>query len=384
MARSLRACQILHAGPRTGEPGYASRQVSTESEQPQARAKGALLARCTMTARPNFIFLIADDHRYESIGSNGCGEVRTPALDALAASGTVFDGAHCQGSMQPAVCVPSRASLMTGRNIFASSQNPSADDYSGGPYDGPAFAIPPDLATFPQRLRENGYRTHAVGKWHNDRASFARSFSSGERLMFGGMSDHDKVPFQAYDPSGLYPNAAIRFEDGFSTDLFLDSATRFLKEVRSGQPFCLYVAFTAPHDPRTPPDAFAVDPASVSLPPNYLPIHPFDNGEALVRDEELEAFPRSPETIRRHIAEYYGMIAHLDAAIGSLIATLRETGLDRNTIIIYTADHGLALGQHGLMGKQNLYEHSLHVPLMIAGPGIPADRRVPALVWHGD
>jgi arylsulfatase A-like enzyme len=75
----------------------------------------------------------------------------TPTLDALAASGTVFDSAHCQGSMQPAVCVPSRASLMTGRNIFASSQNPSADDYCGGPYDGPAFAIPPELPTFPQR-----------------------------------------------------------------------------------------------------------------------------------------------------------------------------------------------------------------------------------------
>src|SRR4051794_17336365 len=177
-----------------------------------------------MTARPNFIVLIADDHRYESVGCNGCSEVLTPTLDALAAAGTVFDGAHCQGSMQPAVCVPSRASLMTGRSIFASSQNPSADDYSGGPYDGAAFAIPQALPTFPQRLRENGYHTHAIGKCHNDRASFARSFSSGERLMFGGMSDHDKVPYQPCDPTGLYPKDAIRFEDGFSTDLFLESA----------------------------------------------------------------------------------------------------------------------------------------------------------------
>jgi arylsulfatase A-like enzyme len=337
-----------------------------------------------MAARPNFIFLIADDHRYESIAANGCSEVRTPTLDALAASGTVFDSAHCQGSMQPAVCVPSRASLMTGRNIFASSQNPSADDYCGGPYDGPAFAIPPELPTFPQRLRENGYHTHAIGKWHNDRASFARSFSSGERLMFGGMSDHDKVPYQPYDPTGAYPKDAIRFEGGFSTDLFLDSAKRFLTGYRSKEPFCLYVAFTAPHDPRTPPAAFTVDPATVSLPPNYLPIHPFDNGEALVRDEELEAFPRSPEAIRQHIADYYGMIAHLDNAIGSLLETVREAGLDRNTVVIYTADHGLALGQHGLMGKQNLYEHSLHIPLIVAGPGIPAGHRVPALVWHGD
>src|SRR5918994_2380793 len=105
-----------------------------------------------MAARPNFIFLIADDHRYESIAANGCSEVRTPTLDALAASGTVFDSAHCQGSMQPAVCVPSRASLMTGRNIFASSCNPTADDYTTGQSECPAFTIPVDLPTSPQRL----------------------------------------------------------------------------------------------------------------------------------------------------------------------------------------------------------------------------------------
>jgi arylsulfatase A-like enzyme len=202
--------------------------------------------------------------------------------------------------------------------------------------------------------------------------------------MFTGMSDHDKVPCQPFDASGLYPKSAIRFEEGFSTDLFGDAARRFLRDERAAAPFCLYVAFTAPHDPRTPPAAFAIDPETVALPPNFLPVHPFDNGEALVRDEELEAFPRPPDAVRRHIASYQGMIAHLDDAIGAIVSTVREAGLERDTVIVYTADHGLALGQHGLMGKQNLYEHSLHIPLMIAGPGIPAGRRVPALVWHAD
>ncbi len=110
-----------------------------------------------MDRRRNFVFLIADDHRYESIGVNGCRQVRTPHLDALSARGTAFLDAHCQGSMHPAVCVPSRASLMTGRNIFASSQDPVGEDY-----EGVAFAIPAELRTFPELLREAGYHTHAV------------------------------------------------------------------------------------------------------------------------------------------------------------------------------------------------------------------------------
>lgn len=337
-----------------------------------------------MSRRPNIIFFIADDHRYESIGVNGCADVRTPNLDALGRRGTIFDEAHCQGSMHPAVCVPSRASLMTGRNIFASSCNPTADDYTTGQSECAAFTIPADLPTFPQRLRDTGYVTHAIGKWHNDRAAFTRSFSSGDRIFFGGMSDHDKVPLNAFDATGVYSPGAVHYEDGLSTELFADSARRFLRTRRSDAPFCLYVAFTAPHDPRTPPPEFVVSPADITLTNNVLPSHPFDNGDALVRDEALETFPRSRDAVRRHLADYYGMIAHLDAAIGSILATAGEMGLLDDTVVVYTADHGLALGQNGLMGKQNLYEHSLHVPLMMAGPGIRAGGRVPHLVWHAD
>ncbi|WP_027133024.1 sulfatase-like hydrolase/transferase [Geminicoccus roseus] len=332
-----------------------------------------------MSQRPNIVVLIADDHRHQSIGANGNDEVRSPNLDALARRGTVFDGAHCQGGMHPAICVPSRASLMTGRNVFTSSVDPAGADY-----EGTAFAIPADLQTFPERLRAHGYHTHGIGKWHNDIPSFARSFASGERLMFGGMSDHDRVPMRHYDETGQFPAEDIHFEEGFSTDLFAESAIRFLREYQADDPFCLYVAFTAPHDPRTPPAAFAVDPEAVTLPPNLLPMHPFDNGEMLVRDEMLEAFPRTSDAIRRHLADYYGMIAHLDDAIGNILATLAETGRAENTLVVYTADHGIAIGQHGLMGKQNLYEHSIHVPLMLAGPGIPSGRRLPHLVWHAD
>ncbi len=328
--------------------------------------------------RPNIILLIADDHRFETLGINGCEGIATPHLDALAAGGAHFTRAHCQGGMHPAVCSPSRASLLTGRNIFAASQDPSGLDFGGK-----AFAIPEDMPTVPHLLRKAGYRTHAIGKWHNDRASFARSFCSASRVMFGGMSDHDRVPLQDFDSTGEYNENNAVVGKGFSTDLFREAAQEFLCGATSAQPFFMQVAFTAPHDPRTPPPEFPVAPEAISLPPNFAPSHPFDNGEMLVRDELLETLPRNPKAIRQHIADYYGMVQHLDDAIGQIIRTLDETGQRDNTLIIYTADHGIALGQHGLMGKQNLYQHSVQVPLIINGRGFEPTVRED-LVWHAD
>jgi len=332
----------------------------------------------TVTSRPNIVILVADDHRYESISANGNDDVRTPNLDALAARGSSFDGAHCQGGMHGAGCVPARASLMTGRSIFASTMDPTGRDFAR------ALVIPSRMVTFPQALREAGYDTYAVGKWHNDVASFARSFSDCGPVMFGGMSDHHRVPLRQFDPTGQYPDEEVVVGDGFSTDIFTDAAVNYLSRDHDSAPFCLYVAFTAPHDPRTPPDGYQVDPRSIALPPNSAPVHPFDNGWMTGRDERLAAWPRSEDEIRQHVADYYGMIAHLDAAVGRIIAALERTGTASETVVIYTADHGLALGQHGLMGKQNLYEHSLRIPLILTGPGIPEGVRSPALVWQGD
>ncbi len=328
--------------------------------------------------RPNIVMLFADDHRYGSIGMHGNSEVSTPHLDALGRRGTVFDRVHCQGGMRSAVCVPCRASLMTGRNIFASAEDPTGRNSRA------SMTIPADMPTFPQVLREAGYRTHAIGKWHNDAASFARSFDGGDFLMFGGMSDHDAVPVRPFDASGGYPDDAVAPAEGFSTDLFADAAIEFLDRQDGDEPFCLYVAFTSPHDPRTPPEEWRYDLRDVALPPNYQPVHPFDNGDMAVRDEQLDAWPRQPDAIRQHIADYYGMISHMDDRIGQILAALDANGLTQETVVVYSADHGLGLGQHGLLGKQNLYEHSTRVPLMMAGPGIETGQRRPELVWHGD
>jgi len=329
---------------------------------------------------PNILFIIADDHRASDLGCYGNNEIATPNLDKLSKQGTTFDNAHCQGAMHPAVCVPSRASIMTGRNIFASSAEPT-----GGEYYGRSFNIPEALPTFPQLLRGHGYRTHCVGKWHNDKATFHRSFDGGASLMFGGMSDHDKVPLHAFDPSGTYPADKIYHTDRFSTEIFSQSAVEFLEsQQQSTKPFCLYLAFTAPHDPRTPPAGFCPSADELTLPRSVMKEHPFDNGEMRCRDELLASQPRDEDELRRHLADYYGMVQHLDTEIGRVLDSLETMGLRENTLIVYTADHGLALGNHGLMGKQNLYQHSVRVPLVFSGPNIPSAQRIGLNTWHAD
>ena len=355
-----------------------------------------------MPARPNIVLLVADDHRFDAAGSLGTPALRTPALDALAARGAALTRTHIEGGWSGAVCVPSRACLLAGTGVFSATRPRGAREAAA---DGPAAAcaawqdseLDPGRSLLPEVLRAAGYRTHGIGKWHNGRAAFARAFAGGARIFFGGMADHRDVPLHDYDPTGRYPEGAavpsgrlrgagdppdLRPDAGFSSTVFADAAIAFLRSAAgSAEPFFLYVAFTAPHDPRTPPPGYALYPAAdVDLPPNWLPEHPFDNGELGVRDERLAGLPRDPDELRRHIADYHGMVGHLDAQVGRILEALHAAGLQRDTVVAYTADHGLALGQHGLLGKQNLYECSVRVPLILAGPGIPADgRRVDGL-----
>jgi arylsulfatase A-like enzyme len=229
------------------------------------------------------------------------------------------------------------------------------------------------VATFPELFRSEGYATFGTGKWHQSREAFARCFERGRNIFFGGMSDHNRVPVRDLLPDGSYSDVR---EAGFSTDLFADAAIAFIDEhVTSGSdaPFLVYVSFTAPHDPRTPPEPFLsrYPGEEMPLPANYLPLHPFHNGWMTGRDEVLAAWPRQPDVIRDQLGEYFGLITHMDARIGDLLDTLDRNGLAENTIVVFAADNGLALGSHGLLGKQSLYEHSTHVPLLFSGPGIP-------------
>ncbi|MEJ7608849.1 MAG: sulfatase-like hydrolase/transferase [Bryobacteraceae bacterium] len=195
------------------------------------------------------------------------------------------------------------------------------------------------------------------------------------------MSDQTKVPLNSYDASGAY--TAKRIGGKFSSELFANSAVNFLESYQGSDPFLLYVAFTSPHDPRMAPKQFAAmySAPKLKVPVNYLPQHPFDNGELKVRDEMLEQFPRSQEAIQAHLAGYYAMVSEVDAQIGRILNALDRSGKAEDTIVVFAADNGLAVGRHGLLGKQNLYDHSVRVPLVIAGPDLPKNKKVDSLVY---
>ncbi len=336
--------------------------------------------------RPNILVLVTDDQRYDTIAALGNPEIRTPHLDRLVREGTAFTNAYIMGGTVPAVCMPSRAMLLTGRTLFGLQDH--------------GETVPRDHVLLGEALRAAGYRTFGTGKWHNGPPAYARSFTAGAEIFFGGMADHWNVPACAFDPTGAYAQRFPQTVDfvrqrvvdrvgdhihpgRHSSELFADAAADFLKSYDGPAPFFAYVAFMAPHDPRTMPRAYRemYDPARIALPESFRPAHPFDNGELRVRDELLAGFPRRPEEVRAHIADYYAMITHLDAQIGRVLDALEAAGRARDTVVVLAGDNGLAVGRHGLMGKQNLYEHSVRVPLVLRGPGVPAGQRREALCY---
>jgi arylsulfatase A-like enzyme len=336
--------------------------------------------------RPNILFFFTDDQRFDTISALGNPHIHTPNMDDLVKRGTAFTHAHIPGGTSAAICMPSRAMLHTGRYLQH--------------LEGAGESIPTDHITLGESLQQAGYNTFGTGKWHNGSASYARSFSSGAEIFFGGMEDHWNVPAHSFDPTGRYAltmplcidpwrTKEMRLRPGdhvtagkHSSELFADAAIEFLENYASDDPFFMYLSFMAPHDPRVMPDEYRelYDPEQIPLPENFSGGHLLDNGALRTRDELLARFPRDPCETKEHIADYYAMITHLDAQIGRVIDALEKNAGVENTIIILAGDNGLALGQHGLMGKQNLYDHSLRVPLVFSGPGVPQDCQSDALV----
>ena len=314
---------------------------------------------------PSVLVILSDDQRADTIQALGNPHLRTPAVDALVARGTVFDRAYCMGSMQAAVCVPSRAMMLSGRSLFRIDEQLRGCD------------------TWPEAFARAGHRTFLTGKWHNGAASASRCFAEGRNVFLGGMHNQFGVPVVSFTDHGQ----PVKAEPArtHSSELFGDAAEAFVQSL-GDEPFFAWVAFTAPHDPRQPPEGFRERFAGQEPPPpkNFLPEHPFDNGELKVRDEKLLGWPRSREQISAALADYYACIEGMDAQIARVVAALEAKGRLDDTIILFTSDHGLALGSHGLLGKQNLYEHSMRPPAVIAGPGVPAGRRTDALCYLHD
>jgi len=321
-----------------------------------------------VNSRPNILFIFTDDQRADALGVASNPHIKTPNIDALAKKGTRFENCYVMGGHHGAICAPSRAMLLSGKSLFHVYDR----------LDG--------VQTLPNYLSTYGYRTFGTGKWHNGAASFKATFQEGREVMLGGMSNHFEVPVRQMNANGTLDSLASK---GFSTDVFtraaLDFLDRYSKSSRD-QPFFCYIAYTAPHDPRSPAPAYAEAYAedAIPLPENFKSHHPFRFDDFNVRDETLAPWPRTPEVIQSSLAEYYALIQHIDDRVGDLIDRLKMHKLYENTLIVYAADNGLALGSHGLLGKQNLYEHSTKVPLILSGPGIPKEQTSKALVYLYD
>ena len=342
----------LGCSKQSANPSTPSATTKTSSEGNKAEH--------TSARYPNILFILTDDQRRDTISAHGNKEIVTPNLDELAARGVSFNQAAIMGAMNGAVCAPSRAMIMTGRSVFEIEPSGTQIDVQH--------------KTLPESLLKHGYTTFHTGKWHNGKSAFARSFSMGKNIFFGGMSDHYEVPIQDFDKSGQYSSERARTaRRNHSTLLYSETAQDFLRSYQSEKPFFLSLAFQAPHDPRQidASERHGYQSGSLSIGDSFLEQHPFDNGELDVRDEWTAGNPREPTEVKQHIAAYYEMITQIDREIGKILSTLEKTGKADNTLIIFTSDNGLSLGRHGLMGKQSVYEHSVGVPLIFSGLNLP-------------
>lgn len=316
--------------------------------------------------RPNVLFIITDDQSSDTIHALGNHQIQTPNIDRLVKEGVAFKNAYIMGGTSPAVCSPSRAALFSGKSLW----NTECQGQFG-------FEISEKNVTLPEAFRKNGYETFATGKNEPGiEGHFARSFSSAEHILFKGMTrDQYQLPLHQFDPEGDYKNQKPITHKGTHSDImYTDACLRFLeKHDTSEKPFFAYLAFQTPHDPRQSPAEFRerYKDEAMPLPVAFMPQHPFDNGMLRIRDEMLAPFPRTGDVVRKHIADYYACITHIDFQIGRILTALEQKGLRENTLIVFTSDNGIAIGSHGLMGKQNIYDHSVHVPLILSGPGVP-------------
>ncbi len=372
------------------------------------------MSQRSFAKRPNIVITISDDQRFDALGAAGNPEIRTPAMDALAERGMHFTTAYHGGATVHAVCCPSRAMLFTGRQLY------SIPNIIKGWWqeESPLFEAPnPDPMCAPmlgELLRQNGYHCFAAGKWHNMQVTFTRNFNDGAAIYWTGgnpiqralrnkpllpsgrygrqrpedlqRGGHFNKPMCEFDASGEYSDYTYYRERRHTTEAFTEGAVDFLDAYDGDRPFFLYCAFTAPHGPyRTYPKWHEQYPAdAVSLPPNYCPCHPFDNGGLFVKDRMERGWQLTEQEAREAIAGHYAMTAHEDDGIRRIHEALERNGYLENTIVIHTGDHGKSDGHHGLKGKQSLYEHAARVPLLMAGPDIPAGSRCDEMVYQHD
>ena len=323
--------------------------------------------------RPNILFIIADDQSpFELKTYNSESSLDTPVIDRLAAGGLVFDRAYHMGSFSGAVCSPSRHMVMSGRTIWHLGGKGKKGKGKNSAMD--ALAENSMAAVF----NRAGYDTMRTCKKGN---SFARA-----NAQFTVVKDATKRGGDAESGSAWHAQQVLDYLGERESN-------------KDADPFLIYYGFSHPHDPRTGRENLLKKYASVNhgdksappilnsnapaLPGNYLPAHPFPHGHPGLRDEVNVpgVWERRDEaTMRNELGRQYACSENIDIQIGRILKKLEAMGELENTYIIYTSDHGMAIGRHGLQGKQNLYEHTWRVPFIVSGPGIkPA--RVPGNIY---
>lgn len=348
----------------------------------------SLAAACAVRAgepparRPNVLLLLTDDQACDTLHALGNPAILTPNLDRLAARGTAFLNCYNPGGWHGAICVASRTMLNTGRFLW--DAQPLEKDRA-------ALEAAP---LWPRLWRDGGYATFLTGKWHVN-ADPARCFDHVRHVRPGMPPTCEAAYLRPKDgaPDPWSPSDASR--PGHWTGgrhwaaVTADDAADYIRSAPKDRPFFAYVAFNAPHDPRQAPAEYqALYPLdALPLPEDFQPAFP--GAAALgspptLRDERLAPTPRTPRAIRTHRSEYYALVTYLDAQIGRVLDALDRAGLTENTLVAFASDNGLAVGRHGFMGKQNPFEHSIKVPLILAGPGIPQGQTRRALVYLQD
>jgi len=326
--------------------------------------------------KPNVMFIIADDQTFESIGAYGLTEVMTPNLDRLVNRGVTFTHAYNMGAWGGAVCAASRAMLNSGCFVNRAEKG---------------------VKKFPrwsQMMKSAGYTTYMTGKWHvpgRPRFNVVKDVRPGMPNQTG---KRYKRPFDPDNYENEWKPWDTRFKGFWAggthwTQVVADNTIEFFEKVKKDdKPFFMYLAFNAPHDPRQAPkeyvDMYPLE--NIKIPENYLPEYPYAAaicGKRL-RDETLAPYPRTKYAVKRNRQEYYASITYMDHHIGRMLDALEASGKADNTYIIFTADHGLAVGHHGLVGKQNMYEHSMRPPFIMVGPGIKPNSKIEAPIYLQD
>ncbi|MAI69695.1 MAG: sulfatase [Rhodopirellula sp.] len=327
------------------------------------------------TKRPNFLFVLVDDQSpFDLKVYNPRSSLDSPVIDRIASEGMVFDGAYHMGSWAGAVCTPSRHMIMSGRTVWHLPRRGSRKQEA----DSSQSLAPSDLAnnTMAAVFNRAGYDTMRTCKNGNSYAAANEKFTVSRTATKRGGTKETGSAWHA------------------------DQVLDYLNGRKSDAPFLIYLGFSHPHDTRDGTEDLLAKYGAVNhsdrgslprgnsrqptLPVNYLPAHPFHHGHPKLRDEVSVSGVwerRDPRTIRNELGREFACDENIDRQIGRVLSRLESLGELENTYVIYTADHGMAIGRHGLQGKQNLYQHTWRVPLIVKGPGIESGSRAEGNVY---